>query len=107
MVWSIRHYASEATIQIRGCGVHMAANDENIKIQILDDGALEVVVMAMVYMERMKRYMSRGIVAQTLHTEEYPKHVLCQRQSVLRWRLLFLSKLLREGFAVLTLLDPT
>ena len=42
----------------------MAANDETIKIQILDDGALKVVVMAMVYMERMKRYMSRGIVAQ-------------------------------------------
>lgn len=82
MVWSIRHYASEATIQIRGCGVHMAANDENINIQILDDGALEVVVVAMVYMERMKRYMSSGIVAQTLQ-----KHVLYQRQSVPRWRL--------------------
>ena len=52
----------------------MAANDETIKIQILDDGALKVVVMAMVYMERMKRYMSRGIVAQ-LCTQKNIQHM--------------------------------
>lgn len=50
IVSTMRNLASESAIQELGCGVlsNMAANDDNIKVQVVNGGALEVVVMAMV-----------------------------------------------------------
>ncbi|KAL3805221.1 hypothetical protein ACHAW5_010209 [Stephanodiscus triporus] len=50
IVSTMRNLASEPSIQELGCGVlsNMAANDDSIKVQVVNSGALEVVVMAMV-----------------------------------------------------------
>lgn len=50
IIVAMKNHASEPDIQERGCGVlcNMAANDDDIKVQIVDEGALEAIVMAMV-----------------------------------------------------------
>eukprot|EP00580_Thalassiosira_gravida_P018879 CAMPEP_0201658494 /NCGR_PEP_ID=MMETSP0494-20130426/1339_1 /ASSEMBLY_ACC=CAM_ASM_000839 /TAXON_ID=420259 /ORGANISM="Thalassiosira gravida, Strain GMp14c1" /LENGTH=703 /DNA_ID=CAMNT_0048135483 /DNA_START=101 /DNA_END=2212 /DNA_ORIENTATION=+ len=50
IVAAMQNHAAEPSIQERGCGVlcNLAANDDHLKIQIVEDGALDVVVMAMV-----------------------------------------------------------
>jgi len=47
---TMRNHADEPNIQERGCGVlcNLAANEDDLKIQIVEKGALDVVVMAMV-----------------------------------------------------------
>ena len=50
IVAATHNHAAEPNIQEWGCGVlcNMAANDDELKIQIVEDGALDVIVMAMV-----------------------------------------------------------
>ena len=50
IIRAMQNHASEPNIQERGCGVlcNLAANDDDLKVEIVDKGALEVTVMAMV-----------------------------------------------------------
>lgn len=50
IVAAMHNHAGEPSIQEQGCGVlsNLAANDDDLKIQIVNDGALDVMVMAMV-----------------------------------------------------------
>ncbi|KAL9184543.1 hypothetical protein ACHAXT_012513 [Thalassiosira profunda] len=50
IVTAMQGHAPDANIQEKGCGVlcNLAANDDDTKVRIVNEGALEVVVMAMV-----------------------------------------------------------
>eukprot|EP00581_Thalassiosira_minuscula_P020157 CAMPEP_0183719698 /NCGR_PEP_ID=MMETSP0737-20130205/12521_1 /TAXON_ID=385413 /ORGANISM="Thalassiosira miniscula, Strain CCMP1093" /LENGTH=741 /DNA_ID=CAMNT_0025949433 /DNA_START=250 /DNA_END=2475 /DNA_ORIENTATION=- len=50
IVEAMKNHAANPDIQERGCGTmsNLAANDDDLKIRIVKDGALDVVVMAMV-----------------------------------------------------------
>lgn len=50
IVVAMQKHADDPEIQQRGCGVlcNLAANDDELKVQIVDEGALDGIVMAMV-----------------------------------------------------------
>ena len=50
IIAAMQNHAENPIIQERGCGTmcNLAANDDKFKVQIVDEGALEVIVMAMV-----------------------------------------------------------
>eukprot|EP00571_Detonula_confervacea_P008566 CAMPEP_0172315142 /NCGR_PEP_ID=MMETSP1058-20130122/24199_1 /TAXON_ID=83371 /ORGANISM="Detonula confervacea, Strain CCMP 353" /LENGTH=686 /DNA_ID=CAMNT_0013029155 /DNA_START=30 /DNA_END=2090 /DNA_ORIENTATION=+ len=63
IVVAMQKHASVPEIQERGCGVlcNLVANDDNIKIQIVDEGALDVIVMAMVLHGENEKIQERAV----------------------------------------------
>lgn len=75
IISAMQHLAPEPSIQERGFGVmsNLAANDDDLKVQIVEEGALEVIVMAMVLHGENEMIQERAVAL--LHKLCIPENI--------------------------------